>query len=81
MKRKESPGKERVGDPPSSSHPEAEVGVPILAFARRSALTAEKSADQPEQRQRKQHRPIVSIHGRDVETIPDEVSDSTDHAA
>jgi hypothetical protein len=80
MKRKESSGREPVGDPPSSSHPEAEAGV-MFGRATRSLSGAGQTLPPP----RKLHKPIVSIHGRDVESVPDGVddglNDSKGHAA
>jgi hypothetical protein len=65
MKRKEKSGNFR-GMEPSSSHPEAEAGVEIFSPATRSALRRNRNSPERELR-----KPIVSIHGRDVEEVPD----------
>lgn len=64
MNRKEKSAN-RSGEMPSSSHPEAEAGVVIASLATR--LQQRRKRPVPSRESRK---PIVSIHGRDVEEIP-----------
>jgi len=51
---------------PYSSHPEAESGLGIVRPISRSLSPRNQPCSPPEVR-----KPIVSIHGRDVEEIPD----------